>query len=116
MITRLPVIFFLLSCFTRPVFAEKDFRSGNYMLPHCKALVESKAYGIWEGQCGGTIDTLVWVGSSLPTRFCPPSPMPPSQPHRVVVGYLERHPEKLHEDFKGLAIEAMMEAWPCSKQ
>ncbi|WP_354097554.1 Rap1a/Tai family immunity protein [Bradyrhizobium sp. S3.2.12] len=85
------------------------------MLPHCKALIEDKPPGVWEGQCGGTIDTLVWVGSSLPKRgrFCAPKGIPHMQAHRVVVSWLERHPERLHLSFQGLVMEALMEAWPC---
>lgn len=117
-IPRLPLIVILLCVLGRPAFAEQDFDSGNYMLPHCKALVDDKPPGVWQGQCGGIIDTLMWVGSSLPepNRFCPPAHIPPSQAHRVVLRYLEQHPEKLHEGFKGLAFSALMEAWPCPKK
>jgi hypothetical protein len=115
---RLPMIIILLFVFGRPVFAEKDFGSGNYMFPHCKALVDNKPPGVWEGQCGGVIDALVWVGSALPEpgHFCAPAHIPPSQAQRVVALYMERHPEKLHEDFKGLALSALTEAWPCEKK
>ncbi len=108
----------LLFAFLRPVFAAPDFDSGNYMFPRCKALVEGKPLQVWEGQCGGVVDTLVWVGSSLPRggRFCPPRGIPPEQAHRVVVRWLETHPEKLHLRFLGLAVQALMEAWPCPKK
>ena len=29
---------------------------------------------------------------------------------------LEMHPEKLHLDFRELAMEALADAWPCRKQ
>lgn len=113
---RLPLIVILLFAFSRLAFAAPDFESGNYMLPHCKTLVESKTPAVWEGQCGGVIDALLWVGASLPEggRFCPPKGIPPAQADRVVVRWLETHPEKLHLNFKGLALQALMEAWPCS--
>jgi hypothetical protein len=115
---RKSCIFLLIFTSAGPVLAEQNFDSGNYMLPHCKALVDGRSLSVWEGHCGGLIDGLVWVGSSLPGggRFCPPAGAPPEQAHRVVVGYLDRHPEKLHQGFKGLAFEALKEAWPCSKR
>jgi hypothetical protein len=96
----------------------KGFRERELYFPHCKALVDNKPPGVWEGQCGGVIDALVWVGSALPEpgHFCAPAHMPPSQAQRVVALYMERHPEKLHEDFKGLALSALTEAWPCEKK
>lgn len=87
------------------------------MLPHCKALVENQAHHVWEGHCGGLIEALLWVGSSLPEKgkFCPPAGITPEQAQRVVVRWLEMHPGKLHLSFKGLALEALIEAWPCGK-
>ena len=32
---------------------------------------------------------------------------------RVVVQYIDSRPERMHEDFKKLALEAMKAAWPC---
>ena len=31
---------------------------------------------------------------------------------RIVVAYIERYPQRMHENFKRLALEAMREAWP----
>jgi hypothetical protein len=31
----------------------------------------------------------------------------------VVVAYIERRPQRMHEDFGVLAVEALHEAWPC---
>jgi hypothetical protein len=121
MMVRLPLILILICCgFARPVFAEQDFHSGKNMLPHCKTLVvEDKPPRFWEGQCAGVIDALVWVRDPFLAdayRFCAPADIPPSQAHRVVLTYLEQHPEKLHQDFKGLAFEALQQAWPCPKK
>jgi hypothetical protein len=32
---------------------------------------------------------------------------------RVAVAYIERRPQRMHEDFRMLAVEAFHEAWPC---
>jgi hypothetical protein len=31
----------------------------------------------------------------------------------VVLAYIQRRPQRMHEDFQDLAIEAFHEAWPC---
>jgi hypothetical protein len=32
---------------------------------------------------------------------------------RVAVTYVEARPERMSEDFRVLAVEAMQKAWPC---
>jgi hypothetical protein len=32
---------------------------------------------------------------------------------RVVVVYIERRPQRMHENFKDLVLEALHDAWPC---
>jgi Rap1a immunity proteins len=44
---------------------------------------------------------------------CRPQGVTTGQMVRVVVAYIERRPERMHEDFRRLAIEAWHEAWPC---
>jgi hypothetical protein len=106
---------FILLFASSSVFAAEDLDSGNFMLRYCKNLVDGKPPGVWEGQCGGTIDTIVWVRTSLPERdkFCPPTDIPKFQGYRVVVHWLETHPQLLHMNFKGLAWSALKETWPC---
>ena len=100
--------------------AQMDFDSGNFMLPPCKAAIEGPSAGprlnVWAGQCAGVIDGLKWIGSSIEgsDKFCPPR-VPPEQAQRVVVRFMEQHPEQLHLDFKVLALRALQQAWPCPK-
>lgn len=105
-----------------PAFAI-DFNSGNYMLPMCQALADGK--GAWEakaweqGECSGVIEALMSVGHYLPEhiRFCrPEADVTQGQARRIVVNFLHLHPEKLHESFVSLALDALREAWPCSKR
>jgi Rap1a immunity proteins len=34
---------------------------------------------------------------------------------KAVVAYIDQHPERLHERFEVLALEAMQQAWPCRR-
>lgn len=97
--------------------AEENLRSGNYMLSHCKNLLAGANPGVWEGQCGGSIYALMYVGSSLKDdfRFCKPDGVTQEQAERIVVKYLSDHPDILHKSFLGLAAAALRQAWPCPK-
>src|SRR4051794_16854802 len=46
-------------------------------------------------------------------RSCPPKRVTSEQVVRVVVAYIERRPQRMHENFKELALEALRDAWPC---
>ena len=32
---------------------------------------------------------------------------------RVIVAYIDKRPERMHEDFALLTLEALKNAWPC---
>jgi hypothetical protein len=116
MIFRFFLVVVALLFFDYQARSEEDFGSANYMLPYCRNMLSHKSeWGVWEGQCGGIIDTLMFAGSSFPPviRFCPPKGVTRNQTTAVVLKYLEAHPERLHMDFKMLASEALHEAWPC---
>jgi hypothetical protein len=116
MILRFFLVVVALLFLDYPARSEEDFRSANFMLPHCRNSHSSQGrLGVLEGYCGGVIDTFVWVGSSLPpdSRFCPPKSVTETQAEAVVLKYLDAHPEQLHMNFKWLVIEALRGAWPC---
>lgn len=49
-------------------------------------------------------------------QFClPDSGIPLIQAIRVVVKYLNEHPEKLHEDGMGLTVAALTSSFPCKR-
>jgi hypothetical protein len=81
------VLIVLIALLSRDALAENS-SSGNFMLPHCKKLIEGKSYGVWEGHCAGLVSSLAWVGGLLATesRFCPPNDATALQTQRVVVG------------------------------
>jgi Rap1a immunity proteins len=105
----------LASLFFGSARADPNFDSGNFMLPHCKQFAMGEHAEVWEGQCGGVISALMFLGTSLneQSRFCPPKKVTLGQAGRVVVNYMNAHPELLHLDFRGLAVTALQEAWPC---
>jgi hypothetical protein len=124
---RLQLILLLLFVAT-PTFADDrgpDPRSGNFLLDFCKAAFDDKPVFdpgalMFQGWCAGSIETLVWMGRAtfLPegNRLCVPEGVTRVQAIRVVVRWLEGHPEQLHQDFQGLAWQALPETWPCGKK
>ena len=86
----------------------------------CKAFAEGRPntqpqlYGMAHF-CSGVVHGLVAVGPLLPAnlQFCPPQASTPSQLARVVVEYIEAEPQRMHEDFRQLTLEAFHDAWPC---
>ena len=89
----------------------------------CKAFAEGRAntqpqlYGM-QSYCSGVVHGLVAVGPLLPAnlQFCPPEASSPSQLARVVVQYVEAEPQRMHEDFRQLTLEAFHDPWPCKAE
>jgi Rap1a immunity proteins len=105
-----------LSSLAVPAFAAPDVNSANFILPHCLAAQKlDKPSAFMAGLCAGIIDAIVGVSSDLPEkmRFCAPPGSTNAQQQRVVVLYAEKHPERLHENFKHFVVEALRETWPC---
>ncbi|MET4423221.1 Rap1a/Tai family immunity protein [Bradyrhizobium sp. RT3a] len=93
-----------------------DFSSGNYMLQHCEHYIfKSGQFDVWDGECGGAIATLTFLGNALPEGFktCPPKGHTKEQAARVVVSYMQNNPQLLNEPFRILAMTALSQAWPC---
>ena len=116
MMTKLVVV--ILLALTMPASAQ-DIDSANYFLPGCKAfLVRDKSEvpltEIFASmRCAGFVDGLVYgVGGK---DFCRPNGATIGQALAVVVKYIEARPERMHEPFGLLAIEALKAAWPCKR-
>jgi hypothetical protein len=94
-------------------FAE-DRQSANYMMAGCRGIlldhVPPKLY-FDTPYCAGVIDGLGWADSGI----CPPAGATSGQAVRVVVKYIDDRPERLHEKFYTLALEALRAAFPCKK-
>lgn len=94
----------------------QSFHSANAVLPGCKFLVAgamgknlSEAYDV--GFCAGMVSAIV----SLTTGpvMCVPSKVTQGQILQVILRYVEARPQRIHEEFGPLAIEALRDAWPC---
>lgn len=94
--------------------------SANAIFHGCKALAEGQTtnaqlYALGNF-CAGIVIGLASVGQhlSLPEwQSCAPATSDAQQLARVVVAYLEAHPERMGEDFRRLTLEAFHDAWPC---
>jgi hypothetical protein len=92
--------------------------SANFMLPRCKAFVgDSKDYDDhhWAGICAGEIRALATLRTAAkePWRCLNIRPeVTNEQLVEVVIRYVEARPNRLHEPFMSLAIEALFDAWP----
>ncbi len=95
----------------------QDTESGNYYLKHCKGvLAETSPNPYLSGTCMGVVQAVTFWGSELPDfQSCKPPAVTRIQSVRVLVRYLETHPDVLHENFQMLAAKAFREAWPCKK-
>jgi hypothetical protein len=106
--------------------ADVDTISANYMMPGCRTLLQTNPQHTWlafsgrEGEfkvmllaaeCRGTVEGLIYAASTV----CLPIGVGVTreQSVRVVVQYIDSRPERLHEKFNALALEAMRAAWPC---
>src|SRR5262249_3494734 len=93
-----------------------DYLPAVSMLPACKAFIADDSprdiYVLFEaGRCIGLMQGLGYTSRLV--DVCPPAEVTFAQKARVAVTYIEARPERMHEDFRVLAVEAMQKAWPC---
>jgi hypothetical protein len=79
----------LLCSLAVPAFAAPDVNSASFILLHCRVAQQL----------------------DKPPGFMASSTN--AQQQRAVVLYAEKHPERLHENFKHFVVEALRETWPC---
>jgi Rap1a immunity proteins len=58
-------------------------------------------------------DVQLHLQPHVPLPFCIPDEVTRGQVVRVVIKYIDQHPEQTHELFGFLAYDALKEAWPC---
>jgi Rap1a immunity proteins len=116
------IFFFLLLafCFGSPLKADERQLSGNDVLAACRLAAEKKVgknvpEAYLAGNCSGMVETLLGVGSHLEPnmRFCVPDDVILLQGPKVVVRFLETHPERRDEPALFLAMDALRSGWPC---
>jgi Rap1a immunity proteins len=107
----------ILSCgaaFAEPnTSSDKYFSSANYVMPGCRYYVSDNGrdHLFLQGLCGGAISGLRFLNRGS----CVPAEASWRQIVHVVVQYIDSRPERMHEDFRVLAVEAMNSAWPCGR-
>lgn len=90
--------------------------SAAWMLPGCRAaLTPSPEPDFRQGMCAGSIGTLLFLRDALPDDYqiCRPRGAVLHDAVRIVVSHIEAQSGRGHENFNGLAMEALSAAWPC---
>jgi hypothetical protein len=112
-------MFGMLMAMTVTAATAEDTDSANYRLPYCKLFIDerpvrSRPEALLAGMCEGIIYSIVFMVHT-PGRQCAdiPSGVTIGQEIRVVVRYIETRPSRMHEPFVSLALEALVDAWPC---
>ena len=99
--------------------AQSNVQGVNLAFLGCKGFVEDQAKNAElvsaANFCSGVVHGLAYVGKILPPeqQSCAPPTSDARQLARVVINYIEAHPQRMHEDFRMLTLEAFHQAWPC---
>lgn len=122
----------ILLASTRPSTAE-NVTDGTHLLAGCQLALAgldrpsdhaTTADALRAGVCIGFLDGVAgahrWdtlrsaeAGRLLTRAFCVPDRVGAPEEARVLLAYLNAHPERLSEGGVGLAYAAFAEAWPC---
>jgi hypothetical protein len=93
---------------------QSDNYSANSIMPHCRGASDTRDPTPMQGFCTGVISTIYFFGDTH-LGACPPKGTNIGQAIRVVVRYIDQRPERMHEKFMTLALEALQQAWPCRR-
>lgn len=93
---------------------------GNQLLPKCQAAIGSMDGIVWKntdeawgaGICGGLVAGIGYASALV----CLPDGVTIGQQVRVVVKYLNDHPEQLQHDERNLIDVALASSFPCKKK
>jgi Ssp1 endopeptidase immunity protein Rap1a len=91
--------------------------SANYVMPGCRDAVNQNDNSdriYLRTTCNSIIRTMFYFSKSH-FGICAPGQSTVGQAIRVVVAYVDQRPERMHEHFEGLALEALQRAWPCRR-
>jgi Rap1a immunity proteins len=101
--------------------AEEPALSGEVLLNHCQSVRQERAARSFEaGVCVGILQTLRYIQPLLDPKYgkagyCLPQEVSDEQEVQAVVSYLQSHPERLSEEGRTIALDALHEAFPCKK-
>jgi hypothetical protein len=84
-------------------------------MPGCREFINPKSNADYrQGICGGIVRAMFFFARTR-LEVCTPDGANLGQAVRVVVAYIDQRPERLHERFEALALEALQKAWPCRR-
>jgi hypothetical protein len=97
----------------KPSLAQSDQNSGNYLINECRAISTDSSKGLFQqGRCMGIVEGIAWASPDI----CRPSQITNGQAVKVLVAYMDRQPQLLHQTLAQLAHEALVAVWPCAKR
>lgn len=110
-------IIFVVVCLCAASWAEQPatrHTSGNDLRNYCQAVLDHET-GARAGICAGYINAYRELAEMLPDEklLCVPDGVGNEQFIRVLMKYLDQHPERLHVAAPQLIYDAMSEAFPC---
>jgi hypothetical protein len=93
----------------------KNYEFGCHLLASDARAPTDKIEAVKVGECSGAIDAIFMLRRALDRsiRFCPPPRVNPGQNVKIVVKYLDDHPEQMNDDFTLLVVRAFNQVWPC---
>ena len=95
--------------------AQEKAYSANQMMKGCRAFIATTTSDAFlSGICVGIVATLAILEEAA-TGVCKPEEVTGDRQVRVVAAYIDARPNRLHEDFRVLALEALQDAWPCKR-
>jgi hypothetical protein len=92
--------------------ARAQHSTGNHYIIDCQH--ELRGRDPYAGSCLGIVGAIFYFHETL-TKACVPQGVNWGQALRVVMGYMQRNPGRLHRQFPDLVVEAFEEAWPCRR-
>ena len=109
----------LIALGTARVHSQPEVGSANAIMPGCVVVLTPapRRRGpvptpVEAGECLGEVDGIVETARKF-GEVCPPPDVTTGQAVHVVVQYINARPERMHEQFSRLALEALTAAWPC---
>jgi hypothetical protein len=94
----------------------KTYEFGCRLLASDTRVPTDKIEAVKVGECSGAIDAIFMLRRALDQsiRFCPPPRGVTLRNNaKIVVKYLDDHPEQMNNDFTLLVVSAFDQAWPC---
>jgi hypothetical protein len=91
--------------------AQEDARSAKFIIQSCQNFLAGDASKLpfLQGRCFGVIDGLAYGSNDV----CPPPTTTGEEMVRTVLQYISARPDRVREDFRVLALEALISQWAC---